>query len=115
MAAVAAGGQVGLVSLFGEGGVSDLVLIGIVQAALGVALIRSSEGVVSSALQQSPPPAAVSPPPAASPPPVGFSSVCFGGSSVAQAFHANAPMPAMNTRLKSPVMILRTASFPYPS
>jgi hypothetical protein len=39
------------------------------------------------------------------------SVVCFAGSSVAQAFHANAPIPAINATAKSPVVNLRTARF----
>src|SRR5688572_17023258 len=68
-------------------------LYGLCRPPLGVALIRSSGGVVSSGLQHSPPAA---------------------GSSAPEAVQAKAPKPAIKTNVKSPVVILRTVPFPYP-
>ena len=118
VAAVAASPRNFLCRLLGDLG--DLVVVGIVQTALGRVLDEIERGVVSSALQHSPPAAASSAgagvgaapaSPAAGVPAEALSSVAVAGSSVAQAFQAKAPMPAMNVIAKSPVVSLRTVRF----
>ena len=96
MAAVAAQPHEFLVA--GVGHLGDLVVVGVVQTALGRVLdeIDRRGGVVGLA---------------AGVPADALSSVAFAGSSVAQAFQANAPMPAMNAIAKSPVVSLRTVRF----
>src|SRR5262245_66469531 len=67
--------------------------------------MRSSGGVVSSGLQHSPPPAAA---PAAGVAGSAGAACSAAGSSGAHACQAKAPMPAIITSVKSPVVILCT-------
>src|SRR6516225_9570898 len=85
-----------------------------------MALMRSSGGVVSPVLQQAP--AAASPPAvgaAAPPPPEGAAAGAAGvaaGAAWSSAWEQPAQAPAQtNPATNSLLMILRTASFPYPS